>query len=636
MQDETIENAIPAPLDPTSACPLSRDELLQKANSLPSCPGVYLMRDRSGTVIYVGKSRKLKSRVSQYFQNSEKNVKTAHMVARVAQFDYYVCDTEMEALTLENALIKQYAPKYNIRLKDAKSYPYVKVTAEQYPRLVMTRRRDNDKARYFGPYSGVATVFSLIDTLQKTFGLPSCKHSFPRDIGRVRPCLYWQMGRCCGPCTGQLDEAEYLSRINMAVDVLGGKVSEVRRRTEEQMLLCAEQERYEAAAHYRDILQALDKLSERQKIVASPDTEQDVIALYSDDTCACVSVFYIRGGVVSDKTDFLFRPEQLAQPSDMGAFLCEHYRIRTYIPPEILLSFPMEEQERNTLATYLSTLCGHKVSLRVPQRGQLHTLCRMVEQNAKECAEQHKQSLQRDESVLLRLAQLCRLETYPERIEAYDISNLGTEHLTAGMVVCIDGKFRKSEYRSFHIRSVEGTDDYASMREALQRRFLHLSDADGSFAGYPDLILLDGGRGHVSVIRGLLRELGLDVPVYGMVKDEYHKTRALCTDTEEISIAREQGVFMLLYRIQEEVHRFTVSRMDTAKRKTLRTSSLENIKGIGAAKAKRLLGALGGLRAVKQASVEQLCRISGISARDAQAVYDYFHPSKAESDQQST
>ena len=604
---------------------LSAEQLLQKANQLPLLPGVYLMRDRSGKVIYVGKSRKLKHRVSQYFQQSEKNAKTARMVSLVANFDYFLCDTEIEALTLENALIKQYSPKYNIRLKDAKSYPYIKVTAEEYPRLVMTRSRVADKGKYFGPYSGVSAVFSILDTLKKTLGLPDCKHRFPRDIGKVRPCLYYQMGRCCGVCTGEISLEDYRARIDMATDILRGKTSQVKRQMQEYMMIYAEQERYEAAAACRDTLRALERLSDRQNMVAAPDTEQDVIGLYSDDICSCISVFYVREGAVTDKNDFLFGRDQLTEAGDMSAFVCEHYRLRSDIPKEILLSFDMEEQDLETLSEYLTALAGHKVTVRVPERGRLHALCMTVSDNARERAEKHRAALEKDDGTLIRLAQLCGLEVYPERIEAYDISNLGSEHLTAGMIVCCDGQFKRSDYRTFHIKSVEGTDDYASMREALFRRLSHLQDEKGSFSTVPDLILLDGGRGHVSVIRQLLDEMGLDIPVFGMVKDDYHKTRALCTDTEEISIAREQQVFMLLYRIQEEVHRYTVSRMETAKRKTIKTSSLEKIPGIGAAKAKNLLTALGGLGAIKQADLQQLAEVKGISQRDAQAVYDHFH-----------
>ena len=607
-------------------CRLTPEQLLDKANALPICPGVYIMRDRGGKVIYVGKSRKLKHRVSQYFQHGEKNVKTARMVSQVANFDYFLCETEIEALTLENSLIKQYTPKYNIRLKDAKSYPYIKVTAEEYPRLVMTRSRQADRGKYFGPYSGTATVFAVLDMLKKTLGLPSCKHRFPRDIGKVRPCLYHQMGRCCGVCTGGVSREEYAALIDMATDILRGHTSEVRRKTEALMLAAAEEERYEAAAGYRDTLRALERLSEKQNVVASPDTEQDIVGLYSDELCGCVSVFYIRGGAVTDKTDFLLGRDQLTETEDMVAFLCEHYRIRAYIPREVLLGFPMEDEDCAALADYLSELAGRRVTVRVPERGRLHTLCGTVNDNAREAAEKHLASMEKDDEALVRLAQLCSLEVYPERIEAYDISNFGAEHLTAGMIVCRDGQFRRADYRTFSIKTVQGsTDDYASMREALSRRLSHLSDADGSFAEMPDLILLDGGRGHVGVIRELLSELGLDIPVFGMVKDDYHKTRALCTDTEEISIAREQQVFMLLYRIQEEVHRYTITRMENAKRKTIRTSSLEKIKGIGATKAKKLLAAMGGLAAVKQADEASLAAIKGISKGDASAIYAYFH-----------
>ena len=607
-------------------CRLTREQLLDKANALPLSSGVYVMRDRSGKVIYVGKSRKLKNRVSQYFQNGEKNIKTARMVSQVANFDYFLCETEIEALTLENSLIKQYSPKYNIRLKDAKSYPYIKITAEPYPRLVMTRTRAADKGKYFGPYSGTATVFSVLDTLKKTLGLPACKHRFPRDIGKVRPCIYHQMGRCCGVCTGGVSEQEYGALIDLAADILRGHTAAVRRKTEEQMLAAAEEERYEAAAGYRDTLRALERLSEKQNVVASPDTEQDVVGLYDGDLCGCISVFYIRDGAVTDKTDYLFGREQLTETENVSAFLCEHYRMRTDIPREILLGFEMDGDECAALSEYLTSLAGRRVTVRVPERGRLHTLCGTVNDNARERAEKHLAEMQKDDGALVRLAELCGLEVYPERIEAYDISNLGTEHLTAGMIVCREGQFHRADYRTFHIKTVQGTtDDYASMREALSRRLSHLTDADGSFANLPDLILLDGGRGHVGVIRALLDELGLDIPVFGMVKDDYHKTRALCTDTEEISIAREQQVFMLLYRIQEEVHRYTVSRMENAKRKTVRTSSLEKIDGIGAVKAKRLLAALGGLAAVKQADEATLVAIKGISARDAAAIYAYFH-----------
>ena len=599
--------------------------LLEKANALPMRPGVYIMKNASGSVIYVGKSRVLKSRVSQYFQSGEKNVKTANMVRQVKDFDYYVCDTEIEALSLENTLIKQYSPKYNIRLKDAKSYPYIKITDGEYPRLVMTRKRINDGGKYFGPYSGTSTVYSVINALSAVLGLPTCKRSFPRDIGKERPCLYYQLKKCCGVCTGKVSAEEYHEKIRFAADVLRGNTSAVKKELTEKMYDAAENERFEAAAKYRDTVSALDRLGQKQKVVAAPGTEYDVIALYNDDICSCISVFYIRDGAVSDKSEYVFGKDSIVDESNIAAFICELYRVREYIPKSILLSFAMNEADMEAVSEYLSRLGERKVILRTPERGDMKTLCDMVRDNAAEKAKTYAGEAEKDEKVLVRLAELLSLEAYPERIEAYDISNIGHEHITAGMVVSEGGKLKRADYRSFKIKSVtDGTDDYGSMREALSRRFAHLEDSEGSFASYPDLILLDGGKGHVSVVRALMDEMGIDIPVFGMVKDDYHKTRALCTDIEEISIARENSVFVFIYKLQEEVHRYTVSKMSQAKTKTITKSSLTKIKGIGDAKARALLKELGGYTAVKNASVEALCAVKGISRADAENIVLYF------------
>ena len=611
----------------------TRRRLLEKANTLPVSPGVYLMRDRGGKVIYVGKSRKLKNRVSQYFQNSDKGVKTERMVSLVHDFDYYLCDNEMEALSLENTLIKQYSPKYNIRLKDAKSYPYIKITKGDYPRLLFTRRRDSDKARYYGPYSGSGTAYALIDLINRIFRLPTCSRTFPRDIGRERPCIYYQMNRCCGVCTGEVSPEEYQKSIKLASDLLSGRNDRVRGELEAQMMQYAEEERYEAAAQCRDTLRAIGAIREKQKMVASPDTEQDVFALYSDDFCSCVSVFYIRSGVLQDTGDYLYGADSILEAEDMTTFLCEHYKRREFIPQKILLAFEMEEADLDMLSRYLSELAGRRVHVYTPERGELHTLCALVEKNAAEKAKRYRIESEAQEGTLVRLASLLQLETYPARIEAYDISNLGQEHLTAGMIVCEEGKFKKSDYRSFKIKTVEGTDDYASMREVLSRRLSHLSDREGSFAQIPDLILLDGGRGHVSTVRELMQELGLQIPVFGMVKDEHHKTRALCTDSEEISIAKERDLFSLIYRVQEEVHRYTVKCMENAKLKTLTTSTLTEITGIGEVKAKKLLLAFDGMKEIREASVEALARVSGISERDAKQIYAFYHDDKKGSEE---
>ena len=599
--------------------------LLEKANTLPLRPGVYIMKNASGSVIYVGKSRKLKNRVSQYFQNSEKNIKTANMVRQVKDFDYYVCDTEIEALSLENTLIKQYSPKYNIRLKDAKSYPYIKITDGAYPKLVMTRKRQSDGGKYFGPYSGTSTVYSVINTLSAVLGLPTCSRHFPKDIGKERPCLYYQLKKCCGVCTGKVTEDEYREKIKFACDVLRGNTASVKRELNEKMLDAAENERFEAAAKYRDTLAALDRLGQRQKVVAAPGTEHDIIALYNDDICSCISIFYIRDGAVSDKSEYVFGKDRIIDESNIASFICELYRVREYIPKSILLSFGIEDEESQLISEYLGSLAGHRVTVRTPERGDMKTLCDMVRDNAAEKAKSYRNEAEKDEKVLLRLAEILGLEVYPERIEAYDISNLSHEHITAGMIVSEGGKFKRSDYRSFKIKTVtEGTDDYQSMREALSRRFAHLDDEEGSFSVLPDLILLDGGRGHVSVVKELLTELGIDVPVFGMVKDDFHKTRALCTECEEISIAKENALFVFIYKLQEEVHRFTVSKMSRAKSKTLTKSTLTKIKGIGDAKAKALLKAFGGYSGVKNASLDELVSVKGISRADAENIIDYF------------
>ena len=606
------------------------ERLLEKANSLPLCPGVYIMKNSQGKVIYVGKSRKLKSRVSQYFQNSEKNLKTMRMVSLVEDFDYIVCRTEIEALSLENNLIKRHAPKYNIRLKDSKSYPYIKVTGEEYPRILFTRSRQNDRAKYYGPYTGTATVFSILSLLHKEFGIPSCKRRFPRDIGKERPCIYYQMKQCCGLCTGDISGEEYAEMIRAATEILRGNTAKVRHALEEKMLAYAEEERYEAAMRCRNTIRALEKLSETQKVVSSPDDNRDIFGLYAGELASSVSVLNVRDGVVMNKSDFVFGKEKLLDDSGLGSFLCEYYRGKGDIPPEICLSFSLDEEEKSLVEQYLLNTADVRATLRIPERGDKKVLCDIAVNNAEQAVLQYIKETERSDSTLATLAALLGLEVLPERIEVYDISYLGKEHKTAGMIVYEDGKLKRSDYRSFLIKSVEGTDDYACMHEALSRRLSHLSDESGSFSELPDLLLLDGGRGHVSVVKELLAEMGLCIPVFGMVKDDFHKTRALCTDTEEINIARHQAVFVFLYKLQEEVHRYTVSKMTSAKLKTLKSSSLEQIKGIGAQKAKNLLLAFESMEELRAAELSEIARVKGIRESDARAVYDFFHGGKEE------
>ena len=602
------------------------EELLKKANTLPLTPGVYIMRDKNGKIIYVGKSRKLKNRVSQYFQHSRKNTKTGRMVNAAEDFEYILCKTEIEALTLENSLIKQHSPKYNIKLKDAKSYPYIKITEGEYPRIVFTRTRGSDKGRYFGPFSGSAIAYSILDILYKSLGIPSCKRRFPEDFGKERPCLYYQMKQCCGLCTGEVSKEEYDALIQCAANILKGNIKDATDMLSSQMMEFAEQESYEAAARCRDTIRALERLNQKQSVVASPDTNMDVFGFYSDDFVSCISVMYIRSGAVSDKADFIFNSDAITDTEALASFVADHYMQRDYIPKTVLLSFPLEDEDMEMLEEFLSEQSSHRVVVKRPERGVNRELVSVVCKNAEEKARQAKLESQKDESVLITLANMLQLETVPERIEAYDISNIGNENITAGMVVYANGKPCKADYRLFKMRSVVGTtDDYASMQEALRRRIQHLKeDTSGSFAKYPDLILIDGGKGHISAVKEVLAEEGIELAVFGMVKDDFHKTRALCTDTEEINIARERSVFMLIYKIQEEVHRFTVGKVMAAKRSTMKHSSLEKIDGIGPSKAKKLLDGFGTMTALKNASEQEIRALKGISEADARNVFEYF------------
>ena len=450
--------------------------LRAKAAALPRVPGVYIMRAPSGKVIYVGKSRSLRDRVSQYFHGAH-DVKTARMAGSVHDFDFIVCDTEMEALALENRLIKQYSPKYNIRLKDAKSYPYIRLSmGEEYPRLSMTRSRAGDDSLYFGPYSGVSTVFSIIHTLESTLGLPSCKRVFPRDIGRERPCVYRQMGKCVGVCAGDVDKEEYAALVRCAIQILRGGTKDAIADLETRMNDASENLRFEEAARCRDSIAALRRLGEKQKAVGAPDFECDVIALARDEAGDCASVFYVRGGYIADSEQFLFAPDAITEDggdtdSPMSAFILGLYQSREYIPREILLSFPLPEEEMAALSACLSERAGHRTVVRTPQRGDARQLCLMAEKDAAQHRENQRRREEGDMKVLVRLASLLELETVPERIEVYDISNLGAEHITAGMIVAENGRFKKSDYRYFKIRSVTGApDDYASIREVILRR----------------------------------------------------------------------------------------------------------------------------------------------------------------------
>ena len=599
--------------------------LREKASSLPLSPGVYLMKNRDGTVIYVGKSRHLRARVLTYFTGSEHAPKTARMISAVHDFDYIVCDSEIEALGLENTLIKKYAPRYNIKLKDAKSYPYIKISGGAYPQISVTRERKEDGGRYFGPYSGTADAYANVDTVRRVFKLPSCKRSFPEDIGKGRPCIYRQMHRCLAPCASDVSEAEYRLAVKSAAAVLEGDIKETAAALEAEMLARAEEEQYEAAARLRDAISALGKLGETQKVLADASVSLDVWAIYADELCGALSVLSVRRGVLNRKNEFSFSSAEILSEEAATEFIAAYYEKHADVPKEILLAFDAEEESLTSLSDFLTSKREKKVYVTSPKRGDKRALCEMARKNAAECAAKYKEGAIREENTLVSLARLLALEVLPERIEVYDISNIGEEHVTAGMIVYEDGRLRKNQYRTFRIESVS-RDDYGAMREALCRRFAHLSDA--AFGASPDLILLDGGKGHVAVGREVMREMGLSIPLFGMVKDDFHKTRALCDEENEIAVIKEQAVFVFLYKLQEEVHRHAVGATMGAKARTLKHSTLEKIPHIGKERAKLLLAYFGNMRRIKEASAEELAAVRGMTVPAADAVYAYYHKEK--------
>lgn len=598
------------------------DELRRLANDLPRSPGVYLMYDKNGTIIYVGKSKALHNRVSQYFApRGHEDVKTSRMVSHVDRFEYMLTGSEIEALQLENRLIKLHKPRYNILLKDDKSYPYIKVTvADEYPRVEFTRKRANDRARYFGPYSGGGVAGSLIRTIQRVFGTPRCNKRFPRDIGKERPCMYAQLGQCVAPCSGSVTPEEYRQIINDVLSFLGGSFSGAKSSLENKMTDASEKLLFELAARYRDSIKELTRLWDRQIVVGDPDSEYDAISVWHDEKSECIAVFYVRDGAVSDRERFVFGADSIMDGDGITSFICELYTKREFIPKTVLLGDDVGADNIGLISQYLSQRSGRKVGVRVPQRGRLRELCDMVRDNARQYAKEFVTEYERNNDTLIKLARMLGLEVVPERIEACDISNFGSDNITGAIISVVNGKFNKNGYRTYKIRSTDTPDDYASMRETIERRLDHPENR------YPDLLLLDGGRGHVSTVRELLEERGIDIPVFGMVKDEYHKTRALVSDSfEEISIAREQSVFQFIYKIQDEIHRFAVKSMSRAKSKTLTHSSLEKIEGIGPAKARAVLAHFGTIGAVRSATADQIAECKGISRKNAETIYGFYH-----------
>lgn len=596
-------------------------ELRRRAAALPSEPGVYIMKDREGTVLYVGKSRSLCDRVGSYFVGTH-NRKTERLVASVYEFDTVLCHTEMEALVLENTLIKRHAPRFNIKLKDAKSYPYLKITSEPYPRLVITRDRRARDGEYFGPYPGMSEAHAAKDAVCRAFRLPTCRRRFPEDVGRERPCLYAAMGRCMAPCRTLPPRKDYLAMMKQVRRVLLGYVGKTVQELTESMRAAADAERFEEAARLRDTVAALSRLREKQCVVADGDVNCDAVAIAGEGG-GVLSLLSVREGVLLSKRDFPFGGGELDTPDAVFAFLRGLYA--TAEPPrELLVGFDAGEDELSELADSLSAIAGHRVRVTTPQRGRKRKLCDMAYENARHAAERREREREGAEATLVRLASLLRLEVLPERIEAFDISELGNEAITASMVVFESGRKKKSDYRIFRIKNQKTADDCAAMREAISRRLSHVGDGSPSLGTAPDLILVDGGLTQLGAAQDAMREAGIALPVFGMVKDEFHKTRALVDGESEISIATDRGIYRLIFSIQEEAHRFAVQSMHKKKSATLRRTSLEAIPGIGPRKARLLLSHFGSVAAIRAAEVGELSALPGIHRGDAERIRAYF------------
>lgn len=603
--------------------------LLEKARLLPLCPGIYIMHGASGEVIYVGKSKALKNRVMSYFQNPAKhNVKTMRLVSQIKDFECIFTNSESEALILENELIKLHKPRYNIKLKDDKNYPYVRLSlSEPYPRLSTVRRRGADRDRYFGPYSSTNVTRTLIDAANSLFGLPNCKRQFPRDIGKARPCLYYHMGRCVGVCTGKVSREQYAGIIDNVIPFLREDHKEVTQRLTAEMREASDRLDFERAAKLRDSLRAISDITARQQIVRDPDFEADVFGLYSDDISSSVCQMSVRGGRLIDRTVYHFSADEILTPESFTSVTAALYASKDSIPPLILFDERLFDTDDAACRELLTGRAGHAVRLAVPERGDMKRLVELAGENARESVMHRRAVMEKNDSVLEELSELLGLESPPKRIESIDISNSGDSQIVAGIICVVDGKFSKKDYRSFNIDAAH-RDDVGSMEEAYTRRFARALKGDGSFAELPDLILADGAAGQVNAVKNALVKSGLDIPVFGMVKDSFHKTRCLTDGEKEISIAKNQAVFGFIYRIQEEVHRYAFSRMDTRRLKTVRGSTLEKIPGIGEAKAKILIKTFKSVKAVSLATEEELSAVKGISSSDAKRIFKHFHEEK--------
>jgi len=608
---------------------------------LPDKPGVYIMKDKSDNIIYVGKAVVLKNRVRQYFQNSRNHTpKIRHMVENIDHFEYIVTDSEVEALVLECNLIKEHRPKYNTMLKDDKTFPYICVTvSESYPRVFLSREIKRDKSKYFGPYTSAGVVKDILDLLRKIYKIRTCNRNLPRDIGKERPCLYYYMGHCDAPCQGFISKEEYGRNIEQVIQFLSGNYEPVVKMLKEKMNEAASNMEYEKAALMRDLLGSVRQIMDKQKITYTDLADRDIIAFARSKDEAVVQTFFIRGGKLIGRDHFyLTGVEDETDSGVITSFIKQFYAGTPYIPREIFLETEPEDEE--VLCEWLSSKRGQKVYLRVPKKGEKEKLVELAKKNAMLILNKDAEKLKREEARTTgALKELADYLDLPEivRIESYDISNTAGFQTVGSMVVFEHGKAKKSDYRKFKIRSVQGPDDYSAMYEMLIRRFTHgmreleeikeknLNESLGSFTKYPDLILVDGGRGQVNVALRVLEELQLDIAVCGMVKDDNHRTRGLYYNNRELPIDKNGELFKLITRIQDETHRFAIEYHRSLRKKRQVHSVLDDIKGIGPSRRKALMKHFGSLEEIQNAGIEELMKVPSMNRAAATEVYNFFH-----------
>ena len=611
-------------------------DIQEELKKLPGKPGVYIMHDAKDTIIYVGKAISLKNRVRQYFQSSRNlGIKKEQMVQQIARFEYIITDSELEALVLECNLIKEHRPKYNTMLKDDKTYPYLKVTVnEEYPRVLFVRQMKKDKAKYFGPYTSSNAVKDSMELIRKLYHVRTCNRNLPRDIGKERPCLYYHIKQCKAPCQGYISKEEYQKQIEGVLDFLNGDYKKLLKELEEKMLAASEELRFEEAGEYRDLMQSVQKIGERQKITGSQGEDKDVIAMAMDEEDAVVQVFFIREGKMIGRDHFYLRIAADATPSQILLnFVKQFYAGTPFIPKELMLQRDIDEIE--VLEEWLSKKRGQKVHIRVPKKGTKEKLVELAARNARMVLTQDKEKLKREEGrtigAMKEICDLLELDSL-QRVESYDISNISGFESVGSMVVYEKGKPKRNDYRKFKIKSVQGPDDYASMEEVLTRRFRRGIEEQkdkeeeefSGFSQFPDLILMDGGKGQVHVAEQVLAELGLTIPVCGMVKDDNHRTRGLYYQEHEIPISHTSEGFKLITRIQDEVHRFAIAYQHNRQKASTLSTTLEKIPGVGSATADKLMKQFGTLAAVKKADKQQLLQVPGLSERIADNILRFF------------